>query len=73
MNNLILASAEGAGAIIIFLMLFVFYFLPTIVSGLRHHHNDKAIFVTNLLLGWTMLGWIVALIWACTNPIPSKE
>jgi Superinfection immunity protein len=44
----------------------VIYFLPAIVARARKHRNDLAIFMLNLLLGWTVLGWIGALIWACT-------
>ena len=40
------------------------YFLPYIVAAKRYHHQETAIFMLNLLLGWTFLGWIVALIWA---------
>jgi hypothetical protein len=40
------------------------YFLPTII-GLRKR-NAGAIFALNLLLGWTLIGWIVALVWALT-------
>src|SRR5580698_1838338 len=43
-----------------------FYFLPTIVAG--RHPNSSAIFVLNLLLGWTFVGWVIALVWACTKP-----
>jgi Superinfection immunity protein len=39
------------------------YFLPTIVG--RHKHDALGIFVVNLLFGWTVIGWIIALIWAC--------
>lgn len=39
-------------------------FAPTIVALARRHHNAAQIFLVNLLLGWTGLGWIVALIWA---------
>ena len=51
--------------------LFVFclvYFLPTLI-GLRKR-NAPAIFMLNLLLGWTGIGWIVALIWAVTYEEP---
>jgi hypothetical protein len=44
----------------------LFYFLPTLIALLRGHHNGFAIFLTNLLLGWTLIGWIVALIWSTT-------
>ena len=40
------------------------YFLPWIVSTLRGNPNSLAIFVLDLLLGWTVLGWIIALVWA---------
>ena len=48
------------------LLLALAHFLPTIIALARSHHNGFAIFLTNLLLGWTVVGWVVALIWACT-------
>lgn len=42
------------------------YFLPGIVAGKRNHHQAGAIFILNLLLGWTLLGWVFALVWANT-------
>lgn len=42
------------------------YFLPTVIALARGHHNGFAIFLTNLLLGWTMIGWLIALIWSVT-------
>ncbi len=46
------------------------YFLPTIVAWWRGHHNMLAIFVLNLLLGWSGIGWIAALVWAVTASVP---
>jgi hypothetical protein len=46
---------------------FVLYFLPTIVALLRERHDRLSIFLLNFLLGWSLIGWIVALIWACKN------
>jgi hypothetical protein len=56
-------SDEGIVTLFLFL---VFYFLPWIWAGLRGHHQRSAIAVLNLLLGWTVLGWIIALVWAST-------
>lgn len=42
------------------------YFAPTLVAMVRGHHNAFAIFLTNLLLGWSVIGWFVALIWSFT-------
>jgi len=46
---------------LIFLVLL--YFLPTIIA--RDKHDVLAIFLVNLLFGWTVIGWFIALIWAC--------
>lgn len=42
------------------------YLGPAIVAGLRRHPQRSAILVLNLLLGWTLLGWVAALVWAWT-------
>ena len=39
------------------------YFVPTLAAG-KDHRNRQAILALNLLLGWTFIGWVVALIWA---------
>ena len=43
------------------------HFLPTIVAAIRNSRHLLAIFLINLLLSWTGIGWIVALIWAFTS------
>jgi len=48
---------------------FVLYFLPAGVASQRRHRNSGAIFVMNLLLGWSGLFWVIALIWACTADV----
>ena len=45
------------------------YFLPTIVALARGHLSALAIFFLNLFLGWTLIGWLAALIWSCTGNI----
>lgn len=37
------------------------YWLPTFVANARAHHNRSTILVLNLFLGWTFIGWVVAL------------
>jgi hypothetical protein len=43
----------------------ILYFLPFIVAHARRHRQTLAIFCLNLFLGWTLLGWVIALVWAC--------
>lgn len=40
------------------------YFMPTIIAMVRNKSNRGAIFLLNLFLGWTFVGWIVSLVWA---------
>lgn len=53
--------------IIITIITLAVFFLPTLIALVRDHHNKVAIIVTNLLLGWTGVVWLVALIWSFTN------
>lgn len=56
------ALGEGGGAIILICIGAVFYFIPSFVA--HNKKNSTAIFLLNLFLGWTFLGWVVALVWA---------
>jgi hypothetical protein len=44
------------------------YFLPTIEAALRKHPNTGAIGAVNAFLGWSLVGWVVALVWALRKP-----
>lgn len=58
----------GVFALLIMLGLFALaalvYFVPTFVAYYRKSANMTAVVLVNLLLGWSMIGWIVALILA---------
>jgi hypothetical protein len=43
------------------------YFIPTFVAFDRHHRR-AAVLAVNLLLGWTLIGWSVALDMARSEP-----
>ena len=47
------------------IILLAIYFLPFMVG--YNKKNATAIFILNLLLGWTLIGWVVALVWATTH------
>lgn len=46
------------------------YFIPGIVAVLRRKRDWLAICVLNLLAGWTVLGWVVAMVWAVMKDRP---
>ena len=41
--------------------IFAMYFTPTVIGQARHVQNLGSIAVINLFLGWTVVGWVVAL------------
>ena len=49
------------------LFLLIVYFLPTFIAVSRKHRQSVPIFVLNLLLGCTFIGWVAALVWALTT------
>jgi hypothetical protein len=49
---------------IFILPLLALHFLPAIIAGARHVRNFGWILLVNLFLGWTVVGWVIALIWA---------
>jgi hypothetical protein len=49
------------------------YFLPFFVAAMRGHQNTAAIFVLNFFLGWSFVGWVIALVWSCTEVRKNEE
>ncbi|MNZ16097.1 superinfection immunity protein [Pseudomonas putida] len=44
----------------------ILYLLPAINAKSRRHPSTGAVFLLNLFLGWTVIGWLAALIWSAT-------
>lgn len=47
------------------------YFLPSIIALARSKRDTLAIFLLNFFLGWSVIGWIIALVWAAKNDAPA--
>lgn len=56
----------GAGFVtfIFVLICFLIYFLPTIIADNKRHKNTTAICVVNIFFGWSIIGWVICLVWA---------
>lgn len=48
------------------LVVFSIYLLPSLVAAGRKHPNSNSIGIVNIFLGWTLLGWVVALAWSAS-------
>jgi hypothetical protein len=55
-------------ATLFFLVAPALYLLPTIEAWLRKHPNLGGIALVNIFLGWSLIGWVVALVWAFKRP-----
>lgn len=66
-------TLNGVAVVVMLVGMFALYIFPTIVAGSRGHHNTAAIFILNLFLGWTLLGWVGALVWAATAVTPKPQ
>lgn len=47
------------------------YFLPLIIAGLRRSPGLAAVAVINIALGWTVAGWVIALVMALRSARPA--
>lgn len=63
-----LSAFVALGTLVGFTFALALLFLPTLVAKFRNHPNTFPIFLTNLFFGWTFIGWVICLIWACMRP-----
>ena len=49
---------------------FVMYFLPSLIALARSKRDIAGIVLLNFFLGWTMIGWVIALVWAVKTDMP---
>jgi len=60
-------------ALLALLVALALYFLPTIIAVLKKKTNFLPILLLNLFLGWSFIGWIVALVWATTKDASPQQ
>ena len=66
-------SAAGGGAAFFVLIIgLAFYFLPSIIGAVRKVPNIGSVVVINFFLGWTLVGWVVALAMAARS-VPARQ
>jgi Superinfection immunity protein len=53
-------------SVAIVLIVIGLYWVPTILAASNRKANVGAICALNFFLGWTLIGWVIALVWALT-------
>lgn len=61
---------KGLLGLLFLLVIIGAYFTPLLVAAFRSMPNVGSVAVVNVLLGWTGIGWIVALAMACGSNRP---
>lgn len=62
-----------AATIVVAVLIFVAYWLPTIAAAARHKQHAGGVVVVNLFLGWSGIGWVIALAMACSGPTDAAK
>jgi hypothetical protein len=65
-------GAAAAGGWFLILLSIALYLLPTIIANARGRAVGP-VAILNLFLGWTLIGWVGALIWAATERTAAEE
>lgn len=60
-------DADMFAGLIVLLILIGIYLIPTIIAICRKAYYAAAAITINILLGWTFLGWVIALILSLLN------
>ncbi len=56
-----------------FIISLIIYFVPTVIAIHRGHRNKVAIIVLNIFVGWSFIGWVVALVWSFTSNVVETD
>ena len=77
MRGLAAVAPSSAGisflGIIVLIIFFGAYFIPGIVASARHVPNQASVWIINIFLGWTLVGWVVALAMAARSQLPAQQ
>ena len=65
-------DGDATRGLIYLALILALYFVPTIVARNRNHRNRRAITALNFFLGWTLVGWVAALVWSLTADTEEK-
>jgi RsiW-degrading membrane proteinase PrsW (M82 family) len=52
---------DQAIADVLIVVAIIAYWVPSITAGIRHVPNTGSVVIINFFLGWTLVGWVVAM------------
>lgn len=71
-----LARPPGGDPLTVFFVVIgssLIYFAPGLTAEHRRHRQRVPIYLLNLFLGWTLIGWVAALVWSTTTDVDREK
>jgi hypothetical protein len=65
-------ASHSVFEIVVLVAAVALYFLPALIADRRKRHDLLIIAMFNAVLGWTGIGWVLALFWSF-QPNPPKD
>jgi hypothetical protein len=65
-------ASHSVFEIVVLVAAVVLYFLPALIADRRKRHDLLTIALFNAVVGWTGVGWLIALYWS-VQPNPPKD
>jgi hypothetical protein len=65
-------ASHSVFEIVVLVATVALYFLPALIADRRKRHDLLIIALFNAVLGWTGIGWVLALFWSL-QPNPAKD
>lgn len=68
-----LRNINSTVIVLLAILLLFFYFLPSFIADIRKVKHAGWIYLLNIFFGWTILGWLAGIIWACTEELATTK
>ena len=64
---------DNAIMVILLVAIALLYMLPTLVAYGRDIPQRQTITIVNIVLGWTLIGWVIIFLWAMRAETQADE
>ena len=63
---------DSTTTVILLGLIAILYLLPTLIAFGREHPSRQNVAILNIILGWTLIGWIAVFLWALLAKVESE-
>ena len=63
---------DSTTVVILLMVVLLLYLLPTLIAYGREHSRRQLVAIANILVGWTLIGWILVFLWAALGHVEEE-